>query len=146
MASPLPEGEMRITPYILYEDVAAALDWLAAAFGFRERLRLTGDDGVVTHAEMTVLDDGVVMLGHPGPDYENPKKTGMVNQFPYIIVDDVDAHFAQAQAADASIVRELRDEEYGHRVYAAEDPEGHHWWFAQPVREVASEDWGAVRS
>lgn len=29
-----------ITAYLLYEDVAVALDWLGNAFGFRERMRM----------------------------------------------------------------------------------------------------------
>ena len=34
-----PENMPRITPYLLYEDVAGALDWLTKAFCFRERMR-----------------------------------------------------------------------------------------------------------
>ena len=62
-ASP-PENMPRITPYLYYEEVASALDWLARAFGFRERLRLPGADGGITHAEME-LAGGVIMMGHP---------------------------------------------------------------------------------
>ena len=39
-----------ITPYLLYADCAAALDWLARAFGFEEVLRYTGEEGYVNHA------------------------------------------------------------------------------------------------
>ena len=42
------------------------------------------------------------------------------------------------------ILREPHDEEYGHRRYDVVDPEGHRWYFAQVVREVAAEDWGAT--
>ena len=62
----------RITPYLLYEDVAAALDWLTKAFGFRERMRMPGPDGAVTHAEME-LAGGVIMLGHPGAGLPKPE-------------------------------------------------------------------------
>ena len=34
-----PEGYTRITPYLLYEDAAAAIDFLTSAFGFTERMR-----------------------------------------------------------------------------------------------------------
>lgn len=63
-----PEDMPRITPYLLYEDVAGVLEWLARVFGLRERMRLPGPDGAVIHAEMELLD-GVVMMGNPGPDY-----------------------------------------------------------------------------
>ena len=87
-----PENMPRITPYLLYEDVAAALEWLAKTFGLRERMRLPGPDGAVMHAEME-LADGVVMMGNPGPDYRNPKRLGRVTQHLYVYVDDVDKHF-----------------------------------------------------
>ena len=72
-----PENMPRITPYLLYEDVAGALDWLAKTFGFRERMRLSGPDGTVNHAEME-LAEGVVRMGCPGSDYRNPKRIGHV--------------------------------------------------------------------
>jgi PhnB protein len=67
-----PEGFPQITPYLLYEDVDAAVDWLVDAFGFTERLRMKGPDGKANHAEVK-FGDGVVMLGNPGPDYQNPE-------------------------------------------------------------------------
>jgi hypothetical protein len=82
----------RVTPYLLYKDVGAALEWLSRAFGFRERLRFEDDGGTITHAEMEV-DGGEIMLGHPGPDYRSPKRLGQTTQLVHIQVDDVDAHF-----------------------------------------------------
>jgi PhnB protein len=64
-----------VTPYLYYEDVAAAMAWLAQAFGYRDRLRMTNDDGSIAHAEME-RGDAVIMLGTPGPDYRNPKRLG----------------------------------------------------------------------
>jgi PhnB protein len=67
MAETPPRGQPRITPYLLYEDCAAAIDWLTKAFGFRETVRFADEEGVVTHAELR-LEDGVVFLGHPSAD------------------------------------------------------------------------------
>jgi PhnB protein len=134
-----PEGFPRITPYLLYEDVDATLDWLIGAFGFTERVRMKGPDGKANHAEVS-LADGVVMMGHPGPDYQNPKRTGGATQLVYVYVDDVDKHCAVAKAAGARILHEPADQFYGDRTYGAEDPEGHQWSFAQHVRDVAPED------
>ena len=134
-----PKDMPRITPYLYYEDVAAALAWLARAFGFRERLRMPGPDGSVMHAEMQ-LADGVVMMGRPGPDYRSPKRLGQVTQSLYVYVDDVNAHFRRAKDAGAKVIEEPADQFYGDRRYAAEDPEGHHWYFAQHVRDVSPEE------
>jgi uncharacterized glyoxalase superfamily protein PhnB len=133
----------RITPYLLYEDVGEALDWLAKAFGFRERLRVPGPDGVITHAEMDLHGAGI-MLGHPGPDYRSPKRLGQATQLVHVYVDDVDDHFERAREAGATILAEPKDQEYGDRRYDAEDLEGHVWSFAEHVRDVSSADWGAL--
>src|SRR5579872_5249519 len=120
MAQSPPQGIPQITPYLLYEDVDAALDWLVAAFGFTETMRMAGPDGRANHAEMT-LGSGMVMMGNPGPDYRSPKsRGGAVTQEVYVYVDDVDTHFVTAAARGAHIVRELADQFYGDRTYAAE--------------------------
>jgi uncharacterized glyoxalase superfamily protein PhnB len=131
-----------ITPYLLYEDVDAALAFLAKAFGFKEVLRYTGEGGYVNHAEMQV-GDGKVYLGDPGDEYRNPKNVGHETVGIYVLVDDVDGHFERAKAAGAEIHEEPTDQEYGERRYSARDPEGQLWFFAQPTREVAPEEWGA---
>ena len=55
-------------------------------------------------------------------------------------VDDVDAHYAQATGAGATIISELEDKFYGDRIYTATDTEGHHWHFATHTKDVAPED------
>jgi uncharacterized glyoxalase superfamily protein PhnB len=134
-----PENTPRITPYLLYENVSGAIDWLTSAFGFVERMRVPGLDGKTAHAEMR-LADGVIMMGCPGPEYQNPKRLGHVTQNLYVYVDDVDAHFERARKAGAKILEEPKDQFYGDRRYGAVDPEGHHWYFAQHVRDVPPQD------
>jgi uncharacterized glyoxalase superfamily protein PhnB len=131
-----------ITPYLLYEDAAAALEFLSRAFGFEETLRSTSSEGRVQHAEMR-LDDGAIFLGEPGGDYRNPKRLGASTFCLYVYVADADAHCAQARAAGAEIADEPADQEYGDRRYHALDPEGHEWYFAQRIRDVAPGEWGA---
>lgn len=134
-----PENTPRITPYLLYENVSGTIDWLASAFGFVERMRVPGPDGKTAHAEMR-LADGVIMMGCPGPEYQNPKRLGHVTQNLYVYVDDVDAHFERARKAGAKILEEPKDQFYGDRRYGAVDPEGHNWYFAQHVRDVPPQD------
>ncbi len=127
----------RITPYLLYEDLGAAVAWIADAFGLRERSRVDGPDGRPSHVEMT-LEDGVIMMGQPQREYESPKRHGRVCQLVYVYVEDVDAHWRRAKECGATILTNPEDRPYGDRVYSAEDPEGHHWFFAQHVRDVAT--------
>jgi uncharacterized glyoxalase superfamily protein PhnB len=139
----------RISPYLLYADLDSALKWLARAFGLRERARRglasvfvlrtpppnAGPDGKPVHAEMALEnDDGLILLGCPGPGYQNPKTLGHITQYLYISVDDVDQHFERAARAGALVFEKPADQPYGHRRYGVEDPEGHRWYFAQPIR------------
>ena len=126
----------RVTPYLFYEDVAGALAWLGEAFGFRERMRMPGPDGRIRHAEMDVATDGVILMGCPGPEFCNPKRFGARTQTLYVKVDDVDAHCAHARASAAVIIEEPTDQDYGDRRYAAEDLEGHRWYFAQQIKKT----------
>jgi uncharacterized glyoxalase superfamily protein PhnB len=147
-----------VIPLIAYEDAAAAIDWLVTAFGFEEKLRYTRDDGTVTHAELE-LGGGVVMLATPTHEYVSPRRhrehcedARKSADNPFVVdgvlvyVDDVDAHFARAKEAGATILSELVDVEVGVRQYRVEDPEGHRWMFVQQIAQVAPEEWGAVQA
>jgi uncharacterized glyoxalase superfamily protein PhnB len=123
---------MAITPYLLYRDAGAAVDWLAKAFGLRPDEVLKGADGRVNHASMT-FGDAVLMLGSPGPDFKGPRAVGHWTANLYVDVDDVEKHYGRAVKAGAAIIEEPRDTPYGARRYGAEDLEGHRWYFAQSL-------------
>ena len=123
---------MAITPYLLYQDAGAAVDWLAKAFRLRPDEVLKGADGRVGHASMT-FGEALVMFGSPGPDFKGPRAIGHWTANLYVDVDDVKTHHARAVKAGATIIEEPRDTPYGARRYGAEDLEGHRWYFAQPL-------------
>ena len=121
-----------VTPYLLYEDGAAAIDFLSRTFGFREVDRSTGSAGGM-HAELEVTRaGGRVYLGQPTGDFRNPATVGATVSV-YVIVDEVDAHFERARAAGAQITEEPNDLPFGHRRYGCVDPQGHEWFFASLI-------------
>jgi len=131
--------EQRVTPYLLYEDGAAAIEFLTKAFGFREESRATGAAGGL-HAELEVAPGGgMVYLGQPPTGFRNPADVGRTSQV-YVLVDDVDSHYARAKSEGARIIEEPNDLPFGHRRYGCADPQGHEWFFAQPIEEVRSDD------
>ena len=136
-----------ISPYLLYEDVDAALAFLARAFGFEEVLRFAGEDGRVNHAEAR-LGEARVYLGDPttaGSEYRNPAALGAATVLVIVDgVDDVDALCERARAAGAQITEEPADQDYGARRFGATDPEGHKWFFSQTIADVEPADWGAT--
>jgi uncharacterized glyoxalase superfamily protein PhnB len=137
---------MAVIPMLAYEDGAAAIDWLVDAFGFQERERHADDGGAITHAELET-GGGRIMLATPTPDYVSPRRMRELSpearkmaEVPYVIdgllveVEDVDAHFAHAKEAGATILSEPEDvPEFSVRHYRAEDPEGHRWMFSQDL-------------
>ena len=130
--------EQRVTPYLLYEDGAAAIEFLTRAFGFREEMQTTGAAGGL-HAELEVAPGGGrVYLGQPPDGFRNPGAVGRTSLV-YVLVDDVDGHYARAKAAGARIVEELNDLPFGYRRYGCADPQGHEWSFAQPLAEAGSD-------
>ena len=139
MISNPPDDMPRVTPYLLYENLSNSIDWLIKSFGLSERMLISDSDGNANHAEL-VLQDGVIMMGQPAGDYQNPQHSGHVAHQIYVYVDDAQAHYTQAKACGATILEEPNETFYGDLRYGAEDCEGHHWYFATHVRDVAAED------
>jgi uncharacterized glyoxalase superfamily protein PhnB len=135
---------MTLMPYLFYEDVDAAAQWLRVAFGFTEVVAYRDERDEVTY-ELS-CEGSSVMIGHFGRSYQNPKQTGHISQLLFMEVNDVDAHCDRAVAGGAIVVDPLCDKPFGIRQYIAVDPEGHRWGFGQPVRDVLPEEMERVVS
>lgn len=122
-----------VIPTLRYKDANAAIEFLTKAFGFEEHQVVRGKNNVVQHAEL-VYRDGMVMLGSAqetayGDFLTTVHKAGKPTSGLYVVVDDVTAHAAQAEAAGASIVMPLTSQDYGGTDYTCVDPEGYVWSF-----------------
>lgn len=123
-----------IIPTMRYRDAPAAIDWLCRAFGFERHLVVPDGDGGIAHAQLR-FGNGMIMLGstREGPFDQltaQPEAIGgKATQSPYVVVAEIDAHYARARAAGAAIVLDIKDEPYGGRGYSCRDPEGHLWNF-----------------
>ncbi len=129
----MPDVPTRIIPYIFYRDVAAALEWLARAFGFREDMRHGTPSGGM-HGEMS-LDGQRIMLGQGSKSWGMlpPVELQAATMGVFVYLADVDAHHDRARAAGAEIVHPPKDESYG-RTYTARDLDGHPWFFTTPPK------------
>jgi uncharacterized glyoxalase superfamily protein PhnB len=123
-----------IVPTMRYHDATAAIEWLCRAFGFEKQLVVPGENGGIAHAQLA-FGNGMIMLGDAHDDeygklVRPPRDAGGVSTgSPYVIVADVDGHYARAVAAGAKIVLDIEDKDYGGRGYTCRDPEGHVWSF-----------------
>ena len=137
-----PNGFQAVIPFLTYDDAPGAIAFLCKAFGFEERHRLTMDDGRIGYAELA-FGGSALMVGSAFPEMDlvSPKSlSGTASQF-VLWVEDVDAHFSQAQEAGAAVQGEPQDQFHGARAYRAVDPEGHRWMFQQQIRVVDPKTW-----
>jgi uncharacterized glyoxalase superfamily protein PhnB len=125
-----------VVPVLIYPDVRAAVEWLGAAFGFVEHVRI-GED----HRAQLGFGDGAVIAADVRGD-RRPPRPGESTSSVLVRVEDARAHCEQARRHGARIVMEPTDFEYGERQYHAEDLAGHQWTFSQTLADTAPEDWG----
>src|SRR4051812_16085311 len=137
----IPAGYHSVTPYLIVDGGAAALDFYQKAFGAKIMFQMPGPGGKVMHAEIRI-GDSVVMLADAFPemDARSPKSLGGSPVGLLIYVEDVDARFAQAIAAGATEVRPVKDQFYGDRSGTLIDPFGHKWTLATHVEDVSVEE------
>jgi len=127
-----PEGYPRVSPSLLYEDAAAAVDYLQRSFGFELRLSQIGDAGRM-HNELVLGDDGLVMVGQAGEGFSSPRTLDVFpSSMVHLYVDDVEALHRRATAARAEVT-DLERSRAGDFRFTATDPEGQIWVFAQRV-------------
>ncbi|MPZ62357.1 MAG: MerR family transcriptional regulator [Propionibacteriales bacterium] len=124
----------RRVPWLIYADIEAAHDYLVEVFGLEAGRLERDDDGSVVHGEVTA-GDGVIWLHRIAPEFglESPKTAGHDTVGMSVMVEDVDAHYAHAKDAGATIVYEPTDMPYGFREYGARDLENRLWSFMTPL-------------
>jgi PhnB protein len=140
---PIPDGYPQVTPYLVVDGAAAAIEFYSEVFGATERMRMGGGDGPdkIGHAELQI-GTGLIMLADEFPEM-GALGPGTVGGSPVSIsvyVDDVDAVFARALAAGATELRPVEDQFYGDRQGHFEDPFGHRWSVATRVEDVPPEE------
>jgi uncharacterized glyoxalase superfamily protein PhnB len=120
-----------IFPALRYHDADAAIAWLKDVFGFQEKAVHRGEDGVVHHAELK-LGAGLIMLGQHREDAWAGRSEPDAEASPtgiYVVVENIDAHHANAVAKGADVFRDLVDQDYGSREYSVRDLDGNRWSF-----------------
>lgn len=138
---PIPSGYHSVTPYIIVDGGAQAIEFYTKAFGAEEMARMPGPEGRIMHAEIKI-GDSPVMLADEFPDMgaKGPKAFGGSPTSLMIYVEDVDAVFGRALEAGATEVRAVQDQFYGDRSGTLRDPFGHQWTIATHVEDVSEED------
>jgi uncharacterized glyoxalase superfamily protein PhnB len=126
----------RLSLALYYTDPPAAARWLARVFGLTSRDRIPAEGAAPDWIELHVGDVAVLLFPLDG----KPADDAPVTHMAWVYVDDLDAHYARAEAAGATIVSGIH--QHGYRAYVAEDLEGRRWTFAQAM--PSSQDVGTT--
>lgn len=124
----------RLSPHLVCDGAAAAIDFYIKAFGAIEVMRLAAPDGRLMHGSIQ-LNGSSVLLVDENRDYGmlSPKSLGGTPVTIHLVVADVDAVTAQAVDAGAAVVMPVADMFWGDRYGVVADPFGHHWSISTPL-------------
>lgn len=139
---PRPKNTHWVNPYLTVKDVSKAVEFYQKAFGFQKIMIINGENGEPVHAEVQ-HKDCLIMLGtHPDQTTgtKSPNDLGGTSVRLYVYTEDVDALIERAQKAGAKIIEKPADQYWGDRTGSVRDPEGHVWWIATHVKDVALEE------
>jgi PhnB protein len=132
-ARPIPEGFHTITPNLIVEDAAKAVDFYKRAFGAEEKVRLTMPDGKIVHCELQIGDSrlnlGEAMEGWPAHPL-----------LAQLYVEDSDAVFTRAVEAGATVAMPMTDMFFGSREGRVVDPHGGTWTISTRKEDVSIEE------
>ena len=130
-----------LVPYLCAKGAADAIDFYKKAFGATEVWRMAGPDGKVMHADMKI-GDLPFMISDEFPEHGavSPHTLGGAAVMLALTVDDVDAIFAQAVAAGATVQKPVALQFYGHRTGYVLDPFGYRWGISTVVEKLTPEE------
>ena len=140
-AQAIPKGYHTVTPSLVVDGAAKALDFYKKALEAEELMRFPGPDGTIMHAEIRI-GDSRIMLGDEMPEQggRGPKSYGGTPVSFFVYRENVDAAWKRAVEAGGKPIMPLADQFWGDRAGCFEDPFGHHWWLAQHVQDMTPEE------
>jgi PhnB protein len=126
---PIPEGFHTVTPSLVVNDAAKAIDFYKRALGAQELVRMPGPDGRIMHAELKIGDSIIFLtdeMPQPGSP-RSPQTLGGVTGTIQLYVSNVDQLFQQAIAAGGKETMAVADQFWGDRWGSFVDPFGQSW-------------------
>lgn len=131
-----------LVPHIVCDGAADAIDFYKKAFGAEEMMRMPGPDGRLMHAAITI-NGAMIMMCDEFKEMGNcgPKSLGGTPVTLHLNVANADAAIERAATAGATVKMPASDQFWGDRYGIVEDPWGHNWSIAHPLRDTPmSED------
>jgi PhnB protein len=141
--SAVPEGYHTVTPHLILDNAAQAIDWYKKALGATEVSRAVGPDGKILHADLRIGDSRVMMNDAMGGG-KGPKAFGGSPISLWVYVEDCDALFNRAIAAGAQVgpgpMGHMQDQFWGDRCGMLIDPAGYQWTIATHKEDLTPDE------
>lgn len=125
----IPRGFGAVTPYLVINGAANAIEFYKNAFGARKLGVATTPDGKILHGRIKI-GDSIVMLSDEFPGSTNttsPTSLGGSTVTMHIYSNNVDKLWQRALDAGAKIALPIDDQFWGERYGQLLDPFGHCW-------------------
>lgn len=137
----VPEGMRTITPHLVCDGAAKAIEFYKQAFDAKEEARLDGPNGTIMHA-LIRIGDSQVMLMDESPEWNSvgPKTLKGTPVTMHLYVENADKVYATALNAGAKATMPMTDMFWGDRYGVLVDPFGHSWAVATHVRDVGPKE------
>ena len=139
----VPEGHHTLTPHLILDDAARAIDWYKKALGAVEVMRSAGPDGKIMHAELRI-GDSLIMLNDEMGGGKSAKARGGSPMSLWVYVEDADALFDRAVAAGGTVpegpMGQIADQFWGDRAGSVADPGGYSWWIATRKEDLTRDE------
>jgi uncharacterized glyoxalase superfamily protein PhnB len=139
---PIPDGCHSVIPHLVVKDADKAIEFYKQALGATELGRLPRPDGkAVLHTELRIGGGRIYLCDEvPKSDCKAPTSIGGTSVTLHIYFADVDAAFAKAVAAGATVTMPLTNMFWGDRYGKIRDPFGHEWSLASHIEDVPPEE------
>ena len=140
VAEPVAAVRMTASPRLAFRDPAKAIEFYQRALGAKETFRFQVGESI-PHAELMIGDSPIDVTGEwPEGGRFSAETLGHSPISISIQVPDVDAFAEHAVAAGMKLVREPKDQFYGHRDATLEDPFGYSWAVFTVKEEMSVEE------
>lgn len=139
--NPIPEGYHTVTPYLIVNNAADAIQFYKDAFGAKELMRMAMPNGKIAHAEIMIGNSPIMLADeYIEMNARSPESYGGSPISIHLYVEDVDKIFNQAVAAGAKVQRPVEDQFYGDRLGGLSDPFGHMWYISTRIEDLSMEE------
>ena len=138
----IPAGFNSITPYLVVDGVASAIEVYQKGLGAELVSSMAVPDSEKIMNAQLRIGNSSLMLTDEFPDYGvvGPNTIGGSSVTIHIYVEDADVAFAKAVAAGFEIIAPLADMFWGDRYGQLLCPFGHSWSIATQIAEVSTEE------